>query len=374
MRIGIDASRAVGVQRTGTEQYSLRLIREMLSIDPDDEFVLYFRESPRPGDFPARRGVGHEVMTFPRLWTHVRLSWQMLTDPPDVLFVPAHVLPVVHPARTVVTVHDLGYLHHRHAHRAVDWAYLHLSTLYNARAATMVIADSEATKKDLVDRYQVPPEKVVTVYLAHDERFRPIEDAARLAAVRGKYGIDADYFLCLGTLQPRKNITGILSAFGALKRRLDVPHKMVIVGKPGWLSEATVKRASALGIKGDVIFTGYVDEEDLVVLLGGAEALVFLSLYEGFGLPAVEAMACGTPVIASNVSSLPEVVGDAGLLVDPLDTAAVCRAMTAVVARPDLREQLRANGLRRAANFTWRRCAEQTLQVIHEAGRVPTPA
>ncbi|MBI4322187.1 MAG: glycosyltransferase family 4 protein [Chloroflexi bacterium] len=346
----------------------------MLAFDQQSEFVLYFRQPPGRDDFPPSARVVQQVIMLPRLWTHVRLSLEMLRDSPDVLFVPAHVLPIVHPPRTVVTIHDLGYLYHRHAHRTVDWLYLYLSTLYNARAASAVIADSEATKRDLVRKHGISPDKIVVVHLAHEERFHPTCDPDKLEAARAKYGINADYLLCLGTLQPRKNITGILSAFGALKRRLGVPHKLVVAGKQGWLSEALVKRAKALGIEDEVVFTGYVSEDDLVSLLNGATALVFLSLYEGFGLPALEAMACGTPVIASNVSSLPEVIDDAGILVDPLDAAAVCNAMIRVVTDVALRQQLRANGIRRASQFSWQKCSEQTLRVLYHVVESSRPA
>ncbi len=368
VRIGIDASRATVRDRTGTENYSLRLLSELLQLDANNEFVLYFRDQPDPKlAVPDRDGVTCRVMTFPRLWTHVRLSWEMLTNSLDVLFVPAHVLPVIHPPHTVVTIHDLGYLYHRHAHRTVDWLHLHASTLYNARSATKVIADSEATRRDLVEKYSIDADKIVTIYLAHDENFRPVEDPNVVSAALERYGIEGEYFLCLGTMQPRKNLSGALSAYAMMRRLSDVKHKLVVAGKRGWLSEAIVKKARALGIENEVIFTGYVAEEDLPAVLGGATALVFMSLYEGFGLPALEAMACGTPVIASNVSSLPEVVGDAGILLDPQDIASVSSAMTRIATEPGLRAELSGRGLERARLFSWRRCAEETLQVLREA-------
>lgn len=367
MRIGIDASRATAGERTGTENYSLRLARELIELGNEDEFVLYFREPPPPGVVPERPGVTSHVINFPRLWTHVRLSWEMATNAPDVLFVPAHVLPVVHPMRSVVTVHDLGYIYHKHAHRTLDWCYLHLSTLYNARTAAKVIADSNATKRDLVEKYDIPHDKITTIYLAHDDSFRPIEDSSAVAAVLDRYRIDSEYFLCLGTVQPRKNLMGTIAAYATLKRLHPVREKLVIAGKQGWLSEAIYKKARSLGIEDHVVFTGYVDQKDLPSLLTGATALVFASLYEGFGLPALEAMACGTPVVASNVSSLPEVVGDAGLLVNPRDIVAVSSAMAQIAMDAGLRRELRHRGLERAKLFSWRKCAQETLQVIRDA-------
>ncbi|MBI2953512.1 MAG: glycosyltransferase family 4 protein [Chloroflexi bacterium] len=367
MRIGIDSSRATVGERTGTENYSLRLVRELIDVGNGNEFVLYFREPPTPGTFPDYPSVTQQVISFPRLWTHVRLSWEMLTSSPDVLFVPAHVLPILHPARTVVTIHDLGYLYHRYAHRTVDWCYLHLSTLYNARMATKVIADSNATKRDLIEKYDIAAEKITTVYLAHDDTFRPIEEKAVIDAALRRYHIEDDYFFCLGTMQPRKNLMGTVAAYATMKRLHGVRHKLVIAGKHGWLSESIFKKARSLDIEDDVVFTGYVPDEDLPALLTGATALVFISLYEGFGLPALEAMACGTPVIASNVSSLPEVVGDAGLLVDPQDVIAVSSAMTRLATDSSFRNELSGRGIERAHLFSWRQSAAATLDVIRQA-------
>jgi glycosyltransferase involved in cell wall biosynthesis len=317
-------------------------------------------------------------MPFPRLWTHVRLSLEMLTAPPDVLFVPAHVLPLVHPRRSVVTVHDLGYRHEPQAHRLLDRLYLELSTRYNARAATRVIADSAATKRDLVQLYGTDPDRITVIPLGVDELFQPVTDAARLAAVRAKYGIPGDYLLYVGTLQPRKNLVRLVEAWARVIAdcRLQIAdlgrRTLVIAGKKGWLYEEIFATVRRLGLEGRVLFPGYVPEEDLPALLSGATAFVLPSLYEGFGLPVLEAMACGTPVIAANVSSLPEVVGDAGLLVDPLDSDALAAALQRLLTdadpstplRASLRAELRQRGLARAKLFSWPRCARETLAVL----------
>jgi len=378
MLIGLDASRATSEQRTGTEGYSLHLIRALLELDQHNEYVLYFHRPPRPGLFPASPRWRARFMPFPRLWTHVRLSLEMLTAPPDVLFVPAHVLPLVHPRRSVVTVHDLGYRHEPQAHRLLDRLYLELSTRYNARAATRVIADSAATKRDLVQLYGTDPDRITVIPLGLDELFQPVTDPARLAAVRAKYGIPGDYLLYVGTLQPRKNLVRLIEAWARVIAdcRLQIADlgrwTLVIAGKKGWLYEEIFATVRRLGLEGRVLFPGYVPEEDLPALLSGATAFVLPSLYEGFGLPALEAMACGTPVIAANVSSLPEVVGDAGLLVDPLDTDALAAALQRLLADADpsptlragLRADLRQRGLARARLFSWPRCARETLAVL----------
>jgi len=381
MLIGIDASRATREQRTGTEGYSLHLIRALLELDQHNEYVLYFNRPPRPGLFPASPRWRARVIPFPRLWTHARLSQEMLVAPPDVLFVPAHVLPLVHPRRSVVTVHDLGYRHEPQAHRPLDRLYLDISTRYNARAASHVIADSAATRRDLVQLYGTDPQRITVVPLGVDELFQPVTDPARLAAVRAKYGLPGDYLLYVGTLQPRKNLVRLIEAWARVigDWRLEIGDcqienrkskignwTLVIAGKRGWLYEEIFATARKLGLEGQVLFPGYVPEEDLPALLSGATAFVLPSLYEGFGLPVLEAMACGTPVIAANISSLPEVMGDAGLLVDPLDSDALAAAMQRLVQDAALREDLRQRGLARARLFSWSRCARETLAVLEQ--------
>jgi glycosyltransferase involved in cell wall biosynthesis len=377
MLIGLDASRATKEQRTGTEGYSLHLIRALLEIDQRNEYVLYFPRPPRPGLFPASPRWRARAIPCPRLWTHARLSLEMLTAPPDVLFVPAHVLPLVHPRCSVVTIHDLGYRHEPQAHRLLDRLYLELSTRYNARAASHVIADSEATRRDLVQLYGTDPQRITVIPLGLDELFQPVADAARLAAVRAKYGIPGDYLLYVGTLQPRKNLVRLIEAWGKIcNLQSAICNRLVLAGKKGWLYEEIFATVRKLGLEGQVLFPGYVPEEDLPALLSGATAFVLPSLYEGFGLPVLEAMACGTPVIAANVSSLPEVVGDAGLLVDPLDSEALAAAMRRLIADTDpsptlragLRADLRQRGLARAKLFSWPRCARETLAVLETAG------
>jgi len=284
--------------------------------------------------------------------------------PPDVLFVPAHVLPLVHPPRSVVTIHDLGYLHFPRAHRLLDRLYLDLSTRFNARAAAHIIADSQATKRDLVERYGVEPSKISVIYPGYDEEaFQPLREREAIEAVKTRYGIAGDYILFVGTIQPRKNLVRLMEAFSLLKRQA-ADLQLVIAGKKGWLYEAIFRRVEELGLEGQVVFTGYVADEDLPALFSGARLFVFPSLYEGFGLPVLEAMACGVPVVCSNASSLPEVADDAALLFDPLDVVGMAAAMERVLGDERLRAKLVERGLKRARGFSWEKCARQTLAVL----------
>ena len=362
MLIGIDASRAVAARPTGTEVYSQRLIRALLALDGVHQFRLYFRSAPPAGDFPPAflRGAEMRVIPFPRLWTHLRLSWEMARRPPDTLFVPAHVLPPVHPRASLVTVHDLGYLHFPEAHPRLQRLYLDLSTRWNARAAAHLLADSAATRADLVARYGTPPEKITVAHPGYDETLAPVRDPTAIEAAKLRHSISGDYFLYLGTLQPRKNLTRVVAAFAGLQP----DATLVLAGKRGWLYDDLFAQVRRLGLEGHVLFPGYVPDEDKAALLSGALAFVFPSLYEGFGLPVLEAQACGCPVIASATSSLPEVAGDGALLVDPNDAASIAAAMERVAAEPALRESLVERGLTNVRRFSWAACARRVLSAI----------
>ncbi len=363
MRIGIDASRAARAQRTGTEGYSLHLIQALLALDQTNDYTLYFNQAPAAGLLPQGSRCRHRVMPFPRLWTHLRLSVEMALHPPDVLLVPAHVLPLIHPRRSVVTIHDLGYLREPQAHRPLDRLYLDLSNRYHVRAAARLLAISQATKDDLVSRYRVAPERVVVTHLAAGEDMRPVEDAARMAAVRARYGLAGEYLLYVGTLQPRKNLARLMQGFAPVAAQHPA-LQLVLAGKKGWMYEDIFAQVRQLGLEGRVVFTGYVDTADLPALYSGALAFVFPSLYEGFGMPVLEAMACGAPVVAANTSSLPEVAGDAALLVDPTDVDAISGALARLAGDAALRRELRARGLAQAARFSWERCARETLAAM----------
>ncbi len=371
MLIGIDASRATATRRTGTETYSLHLIRALLHLGLGHRFRLYTNGPPPDSLFDLQGSMaGAELRSipFPRLWTHLRLSAEMLVNPPEVLFVPAHVIPVMHPRRSVVTVHDLGYLHYPEAHLPRDRRYLDWSTRWSARQAVAVLADSAATKADLVRAYGITADKVHVVPLGRDERLARVEDPAALAAVRGRYGLGQRYLLYVGTLQPRKNLARLIEAFARLAARPgrgDV--ELVLAGKQGWLYDALSAQVSGLGLAGRVRFPGYLPDEDLPALLSGALAFVYPSLYEGFGIPVLEAGACGVPVITSNTSSLPEVAGDAAILVDPHDVDAIADAMDRVLTDDALRAELVRRGHENVKRFSWEKCARETLAVLLEA-------
>lgn len=362
MLIGVDASRAARPVRTGTEGYSLELISALLRRSGPNRYRLYFDQPPFP-DFPFAERAEHRVIRFPRAWTHVRLAAELIRRRPDLLFVPAHVIPLACPVPAVATIHDVGYLWHRSAYTRLAWILLHLGTLQNARAARRIIADSRATARDLVKHFGVAPGKIRVAYLGGP----PVREVCPDPEVVARYRLPPRYFLFVGTLQPRKNLRRLLDAFAELAKHSRASAQLVLAGRPGVGAADLRRHAAALGLVDRVTWLSYVPEEHLPTLYRGAVALVFPSLYEGFGRPVLEAMAWGTPVIAANTSSLPEVVGTAGLLANPYDVNDLARAMARLLDDTSLRERLIAAGYQRAAGFSWDRCAAEVEAAFAEA-------
>ena len=365
MLIGIDASRTVLARRTGTERYALEITRALIEADPDQPFVLYFNQPPPADLLPRGPNVRWRVIPAPRLWTLGRLSVEMAQRPPDVLFVPAHSLPPILPRASVATIHDLGYLHFPDEHPRTQRWLRRLSNRWSAARAGRVIAISRATRDDLVRYDRIRSGKITVVHHGLSPIFRPL-DGPIVDAVRERLGLRDPYLLFVGTLQPRKNLGRLLAAVD----RIADAHPTVtlaLVGAIGWHSNRLQQALGRLRARERVRVLGYADDADLPALMNGALALALPSLYEGFGLPALEAMACGTPVLASTTSSLPEVVGEAGLLVDPLDVDAIADGLKRLIVDESLRQELRRRGLARAATFTWQRAARETLAVLRDA-------
>lgn len=356
-RLAIDASRSSPGAWTGTEWYSHEIIRAIAALPDRPALTLYTRSAET---FVPGRAITHRFVDQRRLWTHLGLSRASRRDRPEALFVPSHVIPIIHPKTSVVTVHDLGYLRERAAHPRRSRMMLDATTRWNARAAARIIAISTQTRDDLIDHYGVRPERVAVVHHGVDhERFRPLP-VEQVRPTLDRLGLARPYLLFVSTIQPRKNLPRIVAAF----ELLDKPDlSLVIAGKPGWMSEPTLERITASPAREQIKLLGYVAAEDLPALYNGAEAFVFPSLYEGFGMGVLEAMACGCPVVTSDRSSLPEVAGDAAVLVDPTSTEAIAAGIRTAL-EPDRRTALVEAGFSRAAGFTWERAARETMDVI----------
>jgi glycosyltransferase involved in cell wall biosynthesis len=356
MRVALDASRTTVARVTGTEAYARDLIRALLALSPtlpsSHSFTLYFRDMPPPDLFP---GADCRVVTIPRLWTHVRFAAELWRSRPDLTFVPAHTLPFVFPGRAAVTIHDLGYklfpnmhpLRHRY-----QWDIL---SYYSAHRAAVVLADSACTAGDLMHYYRIPEAKIRVVYPGVNMPERDLPPA-EIDAARARYGLPARYFLCLGTISPRKNIPRLIEAFGRWRAGAGGDAALALAGGRGPLFDPAWTAAPG------VLELGYIDEADKAALYAGALALMMPSLYEGFGFPVLEAMRCGTPVVCSTTSSLPELAGDAARLVDPTDTDAIADALVwAARLSPAERAAVAARGRVQARRFTWESAARAAL-------------
>ena len=359
--IGVDASRITVANRTGTENYALHLLRHLLLLPDQHQWRLYFRDAPQPNLLPATTNMQQRVLALPRLWTHAALGGALWRDPPAGVFIPAHVRPLFCAVPAVVTVHDLGFRRFPAAHSAAQRLYLNWSTRHNVRHATHLIADSQATQRDLLEYYGATAERVTVVYPGFDAV--PFANAQRSARLPG---LPANYLLHVGTLQPRKNLLRLLDALAALRAHPSQPA-LVLAGRSGWLSAPIQQHAAALGLGARIHFLDYVPEADLPALYAHATACVLPSLYEGFGFTVLEAMACSTPVICSTGGSLPEVAGGAALHFEATDTAALVHAITRILEDAPLRAQLAALGAQQLRRFTWEQCAAQTLAVLERA-------
>jgi glycosyltransferase involved in cell wall biosynthesis len=296
-----------------------------------------------------------------------RPSFEKRLPPGRIYHATEHLLPRLN-RRSVLTVHDLIFERYPQHHTWKNRFFLKLGMPLFVRAADAIIAVSRHTKRDIIELYGAPAQKIHVIYEGIDERFSPV-DAAGVKAVRQKYGIERPYLLMVGTLEPRKNHGAALRSLARLKAE-GFPHCLVIAGGHGWLFDPIQSLVGELGLVADVIFTGRVPDEDLPALYSGADCFLMPSLYEGFGFPVLEAMACGTPVVCSNVSSLPEVAGDAALLVAPSDVQGMHLAIERLVNDPKLRQELSRRGLAQSSQFSWRRAAEETLDIYrHVLGK-----
>jgi glycosyltransferase involved in cell wall biosynthesis len=362
--IGVDASRVTRPHRTGTENYSLHVLRELLRLDSANSYRLYLSAPLTDGLLPPRPRTETRLIRLPRLWTHLGLSAEMLRAAPDVLFVPSHVLPVITPQRSVVVVYDVGHRFFPRAHGVLEWLYVEWAIRRHVRIASQLITISEASKRDLVRLYRADPGRISVAYPAVEPRFAPAMPTA-VAEARARHGLGERYVLHLGTIKPRKNLPRLIEAFA--KADLPTDTQLALGGMTTFGGEEVERTIRQFGLAERVKRLAYVPDADLPALYSGAAAVAIVSLYEGFGMPALEALACGATLVASNRGSLPEIVGDAGLIVDALDVIAICHGLERAIGDSVLAGQLRQRGPRRAAAFTWSAAASATLDVLQRA-------
>ena len=404
--IGIDGNEANVEKRVGVGRYAYEVLQQFYRLRSTVyglQLTVYLKDKPsldlpRETDWWKYRVVGPKF-----LWTQIGLPLALFNNrhlkrrQMDVFFTPTHYAPRFCPCPRVISIMDLSFLHFPEMFKREDLYQLKSWTNYSVKKATKILTISEASKNDIIKSYGVSREKVVVTYPGRNEvlssKYKQSFSSNKVLSmedVRRKYGIDGDYILSVGTLQPRKNYVKLIEAFARVI--LNPPKvgeesqmgsfaslmmtdslQLVIVGKKGWLYEEILQAPKKFGVEDKVKFLDFVPDEDLPVLYQKAKCFVLVSLYEGFGLPVLEAMSFGCPVIASNVSSLPEVVGEAGILVDPSKAEEITKAIRKVIEMEEgEREETVQKGYQQAKKFSWEKCAKETLEVLEEVNQIKT--
>lgn len=360
MKIGIDASRAFIKNRTGIEEYSYQVIRHLTHEIKNDQVVLYLRKSQEI-DFDLPKNWKAKTIIWPRFWTQAGLSLEMLLHPVNVLFIPAHTVPCVHPKKTIVTVHGLEYEFCPQAYSFWERLYMRLTIRKSCQWASSIIAVSENTKKDLIKLYNVDRNKIRVVYEGYT-------DNSKFQILNSKSNpndeISKPHLLFIGRLEERKNVTNIINAFEILKGQYEISHKLVLAGKPGFGYEKIKDRIANVNCCKDIVELGYIAEEEKWELLKNADVFIFPTLYEGFGLPIIEAQSAGVPVVASNNSSIPEVVSDSALLVDPNSAEEIADAIYKVTSDENLKNDLIKKEQKNVQRFSWEKCATEVADIL----------
>jgi len=401
MIIGIDASRANLLHKTGTEWYSFYLIKNLAEIDRSNTYWLYLNKPPRAELAAAIKdnpNFSFKLLNWPffSFWTLGRLTWEMLWRRPDVLFIPAHALPLFGPLKTVNTIHDIAFLRENNLYRAVEAKtslagtrrlinifvklltlgryhsdsvdYLRFSTVFALRHAKKIIAVSEFTKQDILSIYsKTPADKIVVIHNGYnDELYRRIQATPeKITSVLDKYALAAPYLLYVGRLEKKKNISALVESFAFLRENHpEITVKLVLIGDAGFGYDEIKYTIEEFNLNNQVIMPGWVAEEDMPYILSAAAAFIFPSKHEGFGIPVLQALACGVPTAVSDIPVLKEVAGDAVLYFNQNDKRQIATAMLSILTDEDLRRRLISQGLEQAKKFSWRQCAKETLALF----------
>ena len=362
MRVGIDA-RLVYYSQAGIGQYIIHLVNGLAKVDTETDYILLQSRKDETTilEQPNFRRVSLWTPSHHRLERY-SLNVELMRLGLDVLHSPDFIPPHKPSCKSVITVHDLAFLLYPHFLTKESARYYgHIDQA--VRWTDHIIAVSENTKRDTVEHLGVPESKITVVYEAANPIYRPLDKAAAQQEVRNRQGVEGPFILFVSTIEPRKNVPTLLQALRQLLECYKEDVRLVLAGGEGWLCEDVYQAVEDLRLGDRVHFVGRVSSEDLLYLYNAAEMLAHPAFYEGFGLPPLEAMACGLPTIVSNVASLPEVVGDAGLLIDPHNVDELTVAMWRVLNDEQLRREMREKGLRQAALFSWERAARETLAI-----------
>jgi glycosyltransferase involved in cell wall biosynthesis len=375
MRITLDLSPAIH-QKAGLGRYARTLAEHLITRDPENLYTAFAYGTFKAEMLPStlRRMPRANVPLGARPWrmsvwlAHILgVSLDRAIPPTELYHATEHLLPPLKKARTVFTLHDLIFQFFPQYHLPLNRWYLVNAMPLFLRRADAIIAVSDCTKQDAIRFYDLPADKITVIYEGVNPALGPVHNAEKIAQARARYAKNQPFLFFVGTIEPRKNIITLVDALRALRQR-GYAHRLLVAGRMGWLYQSTLDHVRKTGMESHVDFLDFVPDEDLTTLFSACDAFVFPSLYEGFGLPPLEAMACGAPVVSSNASSLPEVVGDAALLVDPKDVGNIVAAVERVVTDRVLRDQLCAKGIAQAAKFSWGRAANETIKVYEKIG------
>lgn len=362
MIIGIDGNEANIKNRVGSNVYAYEILNGLYSFDGSNKYQIYLKDEPLD-DLPEARENWSYKKIFPnKLTTQIGLPLQLYFNKPqpDVFFTPGHYAPRFSPIPTVVSILDVSYLLFPNYFKKSDLAQLTTWSKYSIKNAKKILTISEATKKDIIKHYNVDESKIIVTYPG----FTKFDENENNTDVLERNNLRENYILFVGTLQPRKNLIRLLEAYNKLNNK---ELKLVVVGKKGWLYDEIFQKVKEYTIENKVIFLDFVKREDLGVLYKNAKFLVLPSLYEGFGIPVVEAMSLSLPVVVSNISSLPEIVGEAGILVDPYEIDSIVQGMEkALNLDQNERNRIIEKGKEQSKIFSWDLCVKKTLQVLEE--------
>jgi glycosyltransferase involved in cell wall biosynthesis len=375
MRIGIDAS-SILPARTGIGNYTLNLLKSLIRLDDVNEYIIFMNSFSRPSpDLPFLKKDNVQIKRYHLVGPLLHQAWRFLHFPPidfftgkvDIFHAPAGIITPQWKGKRILTVHDLYFMKRPEDTDLMGGKYMRCTLPGNIKNIDSIIAVSHSTKADIIKYLKVPSEKVTVVYEGVDVvRFRKILDNNILELIRQEYCLPSQYILNVTTLEPRKNIEGLLFAYRRLKQIMNNPPKLVIVGRHGWKSEKLTETVHQLGLYRDVIFTGYVSDEHLPLIYNNAMAFIYPSLYEGFGLPVLEAMACGLPVITSDTPALNEIAGDVAIIVDPTNYYLMAEKIKELITSHKMRHRMQQDSIRLVKNFSWESCARKTLKLYTE--------
>lgn len=368
MIIGIDASRANRDVKTGTEWYSYNLILELAKIDSENRYFLYTPEKLKEKLINLPDNFEEKVLSWPPkyLWTMFRMSYEMKKRPPDLLFVPAHIIPLISPQKTITTIHDVGFVRFPELYSQLEVKYHSFGLKQAIKKAATIITISEFSKKEMVELCHIDSKRIKVIYQGFDRnKYKVIDDKDVLEKVRSKYKLPEKYLLFVGRINFKKNIPNLIKAFKKISEHSDLKdYKLVLVGEPETGYENIVREIEGEDLGNKVMRLGWVSLQDLVCIMNMAQVFVFPSKYEGFGIPPLEAMSCNVPVVAARSGSIPEVVGEAALLFNPDSVEDMANKILELVKNTTLQKKLVDLGQERINKFKWEKCAQETLTVF----------